>query len=329
MKHFNKLGSLVAATMIAAGLGFAGPAAADTFKLATATPLNNPESLAAQRFAKLVAERSDGRITVDVVVGGAAGGEREIAEALQFGTMHMAVLGGIVQNFDPALMVVEWDLLFKSNEHVRAAMYGEVGDLINQRLVDNVGVRNLAVLMRTPRLLTTNVPVETLADLDGLKIRVPEMPARVAIWSELGARPTPMAFPDVVPALQLGTIDGQENPIGLIHSAGIHEAVDYLADTEHLYGFMMLLVAEPVWQGLSAEDQELLQTAAREAAEFNDELVAESEAEIKAKVTEGMTVTNPDVAEWRERTKDVYQQFSDTEGFVEIYEGIVEIGEQY
>ena len=321
----STLVALVAALCLVAG----DAAAQKVFKLGLSSPPANPEAVAAVRFAELVEELSDGELRIDVLSGGQAGGEREIAEAMQIGTMDFGVLAGILQNFDPALMIVEWDLLFKNNDHVRTAMNGEIGETISQRLIDNVGIRKLAVFMRTPRLLTTNVPVEGVEDLEGLKIRVPEMRARVEIWKALGAQPTPMSFPDVVPALQLGTIDGQENPIGIISSAKMYEAVDYLADTKHLYGFMLLLVAENTWNGLSDEEKEIINQAAAQAAEFNDELVATSEAEMMSEVSAEMTVTNPDLGPWRAKAQDVYKQFSDVAGFTELYEQIVELGEQY
>ncbi|EWY41064.1 C4-dicarboxylate ABC transporter substrate-binding protein [Skermanella stibiiresistens SB22] len=319
--------SLVAGAVLAGVLGLGSvPAGAATFKLATGTPLHNPETQAAVKFAELVTERSNGDIKIDVLSGGQAGGEREIAESLQLGTMHFAVLGGIVQNFDPALMIVEWDFLFKDDEHVKRVLYGPVGEKINERLVDKMGVRNLAPLMRTPRLLTTNKPVEKLDDVKGMKIRVPEMPGRLALWEALGSKPTPMAFPEVVPALQLGTIDGQENPIGLIASAKMQEAVGNLAMTNHLPGFMMVLVAEDVWQDLSKEQQALVGQAAKDASAFNDELVKEQEKTQLAEVTAKMKVTEPDMGPWRAATADVYKKFENVEGFVDLYESIREVG---
>ena len=324
-------GSLARALL--AGVALAGtltlasvPACAETYKLATGTPLHNPETQAAVRFAELVTERSDGDIKIDVLSGGQAGGEREIAESLQLGTMHFAVLGGIVQNFDPALMVVEWDFLFRDDEHVKRVLYGPVGEKINERLIDRMGVRNLAPLMRTPRLLTTNKPVEKLDDIKGMKIRVPEMPGRLALWEALGSKPTPMAFPEVVPALQLGTIDGQENPIGLIASAKMQEAVDNLAMTNHLPGFMMVLVAEDVWQDLSEEQQTLIRQAAKDASAYNDEMVKEQEKAQLAEVTSKMNVTQPDMEPWRAATADVYKKFENVDGFVELYESIRDVG---
>lgn len=306
-----------------------GASAQTVFKLGLVGSPGNPETDAAIRFAELVNERSDGEYRIDVLHSGQAGGEREIAEGLQIGTMDFAVLAGILQNFDPALMIVEWDLLFKNNDHVRAAMNGEVGELISQRLVEKVGARKLSTFMRSPRLLTTNEPVESLEDLKGKKIRVPEMPARVAIWKSLGAEPTPMAFPEVVPALQLGTIDGQENPIGVITSSGIDEAVDYLADTKHLYGFMLLLAAETIWETIPEEDRDIFRKAADEAAVYNDELVEVSVKEGMDQVSKTLTITAPDLEPWREAAADVYKQFADTEGFTELYERIVELGKQY
>lgn len=316
----------VAATLV---LSIASAQAQTVFKLGLTSPPGNPEVVASQKFAELIAQKSNGRYRIDVLHSGQVGGEREIAEGMQIGTMHFAVLAGILQNFDPALMIVEWDLLFKSDDHVRAAMNGPIGERISARLVEKVGVRKLATFMRTPRLLTTRDPVNTLADLKGMKIRVPEMKARIAIWQALGARPTAMSFPEVVPALQLGTIDGQENPIGMIASAKIQESVHNLADTKHLYGFMLLLAAEPVWEGLNDADKKLFTEAAAEAAVFNDQLVAESEAKLLAEVTAKMKVSKPDLGPWRDATKDVYKQFSDVEGFTELYESVVELGKQY
>ena len=306
------------------------PAAAETvFKLGAVGSPGTPEVDAAIRFAELVEEKSDGNYRIDVLHSGQAGGEREIAEGLQFGTSDFAVIGGIVQNFDPALMIVEWDLLFKNNDHVRDVMNGPIGDDISARLQQNLGARKIATFMRSPRLLTTDAEVDELGDIAGMKIRVPEMPARIALWKALGAQPTPMAFPEVVPALELGTIDGQENPIGLITSTGIDEAVDYLADTKHLYGFMLLLASENAWGRIPEEDQGVFMEAAGEAAAYNDELV---EASVKSGMDEAaskMTVTEPSMDDWRAATANVYEQFSDVEGFTDLYTRIVEAGEKY
>jgi TRAP-type transport system periplasmic protein len=320
--------ALVAAVFSVSAL--IGSAHAETvYKLGLVGSPGTPEVDAALRFADLIKDKSHGEYRIDVLHSGQAGGEREMAEGLQYGTIDMAVLGGILQNFDPALMIVEWDLLFKSNDHVRAVLNGPIGDQISDRIVKNVGARKVATFMRSPRLLTTNKEVDELADLKGMKIRVPEMPARVAIWKALGAQPTPMAFPEVVPALQLGTIDGQENPIGLITSSGIDDAVEYLADTKHLYGFMLLLMSENMWEKMPADDQKMFLDAATEAAAYNDELVEKSVQSGMEKAGKKMTITHPDMGPWRAAAGDVYKQFADVNGFSELYNSIVEAGKDY
>ncbi len=310
--------------------GFAQPTTAQTvIKFAVAGALDQPETLAAKEFAKMVSERTKGAVRVDIMAAGSAGGEREIAEGLQIGTMHMAVLGGIFQNFDPAMMILEWDLLFKNDDHVKAVMYGPVGERIKKRLLDKVQVRVHSILMRTPRILTTNKPVNSLDDLKGMKVRVPEMPARVALWRALGARPTPMAWPEVLTGLTLGTIDGQENPAALIVTNKINEAVKNLALTNHLYGFMMMVSGDKFFSQLSAETRAVIQQAALEAGKWNDTYVKKTEAEFLDQLSKTMKITRPVMEPWRAATKDVYKQFSNVEGFTDLYQAIVEEGKKF
>ena len=308
-----------------------GPASAQQkiIKLGLTAAEGTPEVVASREFAKILAAKSNGAMRADVLAGGLAGGERDIVESQQIGSLQMSVVSGIVQNFDPAMMILEYEFLFKNEDHVRKAMNGPIGEQINKRLVEKTKLRYLSVFMRTPRLLTTRKPVNTLADLKGMKIRVPEMPARLALWRAMGASPTPLAFPEVFTGLQLGTIDGQENPIGLIYSAKFHEIVKYLAQTNHVYGFMLLTIADDFYKSLTPQQRTWVEASAKEAAVFNDKYVKDTEADFMGKVTKTMTVTKPDVGPWREATADVYKQFLNVQGFGDLYTAIVEAGKEY
>ncbi|MFB3816568.1 MAG: TRAP transporter substrate-binding protein [Candidatus Methylomirabilales bacterium] len=288
-----------------------------------------PEVVAAREFAKILEKKSNGVMRADVLAGGLAGGERDIVEGQQLGSIHFSVVSGIIQNFDPAMMILEYEFLFKSEDHVRKVFAGPVGQKINQRLANKAKLQWLSVFMRTPRLLTTRRPVNKLEDLKGMKIRVPEMPARLALWKALGAAPTPLAFPEVFTGLQLGTIDGQENPIGLIYSAKFHEIVKHLALTNHVYGFMLLTVSSDFYKSLSEQQRAWVNASALEAAAFNDKYVKETEADFMQKVTKTMTVSRPDVGPWREATKDVYKQFLNVEGFGDLYQSILDAGKDF
>lgn len=322
---------IAALFMVCATIGFmSSPALAQkVVKLGLTAAAGTPEEVSSREFAKILDKKSSGAMRADVLAGGLAGGERDIVEGQQLGSIHMSVVSGIIQNFDPAMMILEYEFLFKNENHVKKVFAGPIGEKINKRLNDKAKLRYLSVFMRTPRLLTTRRPVNKLDDLKGMKIRVPEMPARLALWKALGASPTPLAFPEVFTGLQLGTIDGQENPVGLIYSAKFHEIVKYLALTNHVYGFMLLTASEDFYKSLTPQQRTWIDESAKEAALFNDKYVKETEADFMAKVTKTMTVTKPDIGPWREATKHVYKQFLNVEGFGDLYLAIVDAGKEF
>ena len=328
MIKFKKLTILVALllmfVLVASSLVFADEQ--KVLRNGISAAQGTPEVMSAVKFGEILEQISGGKLTGKVLAGGLAGGERDIVEGQQLGTLEMSVVCGILQNFDPAMMILEYEFLFKNEEHIDKVFNGPIGEKITGRLIDKAGIRPLAIFMRTPRLLTTNREIRKLEDLKGLKIRVPEMPARVALWKALGASPTHLSFPEVFTALQTGTIDGQENPIGLIYSSKFYEVIDWIALTNHIYGFMILNISEPVYQSLSEQEKIWVKAAAELAKNYYDKLVKETEKEFMDIVSTKMTVTNPDVESWREATKDVYKKFTNIEGFEELYLDITEAG---
>lgn len=296
---------------------------------ASAYAPDDHQTLAVDEFARLVEEYTNGEVLINVAAGGVLGGERDVAEGIQIGTVDGAILGGILQNFDPAMAILEFPFLFKNTEHVNAVMQGEVGEAIRQRIVDETGIRALGYVMRTPRELTTLEPVESLEDLRGMQIRVPEMQAHLETWRALGANPTPIAFTEVYNALQQGVVDGQENPIGVIYANGFGEVVDYMAWTDHLVGFMLITISDAKYQQLTPAQQEALVRAAEDARVFNDQMLEELNEGWIAGLGEQVTYTNPDMQPWRDAVADVPLGFYQYDGFQELYEAIAAIGEDY
>jgi TRAP-type transport system periplasmic protein len=221
-------------------------------------------------FARLAEEYTDGEVVINIAAGGVLGGERDVAEGIQLGTIDGAILGGILQNFDPAMAILEFPFLFKNTEHVNAVMQGEVGEQIKDRLVEQTGIRALGYIMRTPRQLTTLRRVESLEDIRGMQIRVPEMQAHLETWRALGVNPTPIAFTEVYNALQQGVVDGQENPIGVIYANAFGEVVNYLAWTDHLVGFMLITISDHPLPAAHARAAGRLVRAAEDARVYND-----------------------------------------------------------
>ncbi|MGY6632161.1 MAG: TRAP transporter substrate-binding protein [Alkalilacustris sp.] len=325
MHHFKPLlTGAIAGAWLAVG---AAEAQDHALTFASAYAANDHQSLSLEEFARLAGDYTEGRVAIDVAVAGVLGGERDVAEGIQLGTVDGAILGGILQNFDPAMAILEFPFLFDDDDHVRRVMDGEVGEQIAERLVVETGIRPLGYIMRTPRVLTTNSPVTSLDDVQGASIRVPEMRAHLETWNALGANPTPMAFTEVYTALQLGTVDGQENPLGVIYANRFHEVASHLAQTDHLVGFMLITISDEVFGRLSEEDQEALIRAAADASAYNDEILAEQAAEWEEAVAAAMEFTRPDMAEWRAAVAGVPDRFDDVEGFRDLYEAIRDLSD--
>jgi TRAP-type C4-dicarboxylate transport system substrate-binding protein len=284
--------------------------AADPVKLVFASayaPVDH-QSQTLVKFGELADKYSNGQLKVNVVVGGVLGGERDVAEGIQVGTVNGAILGGILQNFDPAMSILEFPFLFKNEKHVRAVMEGPVGDKIRARLIAKTNIRILYYVMRTPRELTTKKPVKSLADVKGMKIRVPEMQAHLETWRALGATPTPLAFTEVYTA---------------------YEVTEYLALTDHLVGFMMIVMNNDTFKKLTPAQQKALDQAAKEASRYNDELLKKINADIEKQLFAKMKVTKINNAPWREAAKDVYKSFLKYDGFGDLYLSIRQVGEKY
>jgi TRAP-type C4-dicarboxylate transport system substrate-binding protein len=128
--------------------------------------------------------------------------------------------------------------------------------------------------------LTSNRPITTPDDLNGLKMRVPNVPLFLNVWKALGANPTPMAFSDVFTSLQNGTIEAQENPLALIKSANFNEVQKYINKTEHVRSWIYLAISEMSWEKLSEEDQAAVMEAASRAQAFEREAFMTEEAEL-------------------------------------------------
>ena len=300
-----------------------------TLRLGSSMADGTVEVLSAREFGRLLEQYSGGTMRVEFLVGGLGGGEREIVEGQQLGTMDMSVVSGILQNFDPAMMIMEYDLLFVNEEHVRKVFYGPVGQQIYDRLLRTTDIRILSMFMRTPRIMTTNRPINSTDDLRGLKLRVPEMAARTALWAALGASPTPMSFTEVYTALQTRVIDGQENPVTAAVNSRFYEVVDHLAITNHVFGFMFLTIAEQTWNRLTPQQREWMNRAAAEAAVFNDREVKVIERQEMEFISTRMNVTHPDTSGWRALTANVYRQFLNVEGFEPLYRAIIEAGREF
>jgi tripartite ATP-independent transporter DctP family solute receptor len=278
------------------------------------------------KFAELVDAKTNGEIKVQVYPNSTIGNDRDMAEGLQMGSVDFSLIAGVLGNFEPSLQIMEMPYLFKNEEHLRKVIYGPVGETLLANLLKSSSIRGLSFWDRGPRHLTTNKPVNTLADIKGLKIRVPEIPPMVAAWKAMGANPTPMAWGEVYTALQQNVIDAQENPIPIIYSGKIYEVQKNLALTRHKYEYVIFVMSERTWSKLTPAQQKAVSEAAAEATQYENKLVFEKTGEIlKELQANGMQVTEPDVTEWAKIAQTTHKEFAEKYG-IDIYNQIIEAG---
>ncbi|KZY35520.1 C4-dicarboxylate ABC transporter substrate-binding protein [Roseovarius sp. HI0049] len=281
-------------------------------RLAHVVNENDGFHAAATKFQELVAERSDGKITVEVFPNATLGDERTLLEGMQIGTIDMGVItNGPVSNFLDDIAVFEMPFLFPSAEKAYEVLDGPIGQELLDRLAE-VNLKGLAYAERGFRNLTNSErAINTPADLEGLKVRVMENPVYIDTFRELGANAIPMAWTEALTAMQQGTIDGQENPVGVVHSFQLNETQTNMTMTRHTYAPAIIVMSLSVWDDLSEEAQDIVIQAAQEAAEYERQLNADLESkQLEELRAAGMTVIDDaDLSAFSKAVAPVYDKY--------------------
>lgn len=291
MTLFSK--TLAGAAFVGAALFSAAAAQAVELKAGYSLPETSHYGVGATVFGEELAKLTDGKFTVKQFPANALGGEREMVEGAQIGTVDVVLTStGPVGNFVPETLITDIPFLFKSYEHAHAVLDGPIGEELLAKFPEH-GLIGLAWTENGFRNLTNSQrAVKTPADAAGLKVRTMENPVHMEAFGEIGILPTPMAFPELFTALQQGTVDGQENPIGVIVSAKFSEVQKYLSLTNHVYSPALIIVSPTVWDTLSDEEKEAFKQAGKTAAAAMREKVrADAESGVEMLRSQGMEVT--------------------------------------
>jgi TRAP-type transport system periplasmic protein len=291
-------------------------------RLGHVNSVTDPWNTSSEEFARLVEERSGGSIDVQVFPNAQLGGDRDMVEGMRIGSVDFALVAGVLSSVEPAMTILEIPYMFTSQDALNAALEGPGGQQLTAALQEK-GIRNLAWLDRGPRELTANRPVTRPEELDGAKIRVPEIPASVDAWRAMEANPTPMAFSEVYGALQQGVIDGQENPYAIVSSANLFEVQKYVMETDHVYGYVMLAMSEHAWERLTPEQRQVVTEAAQIVRQDHNRRVAADEEEYKAMLKDkGMTFVEVDRDAFRRAVQPVHEHYAQQFG-QELYDMLV------
>jgi len=306
----KKIVAMLAATMLFVLSGTS--MAAVELKFAHGGSLEHQYQIGAEYFKKLVEERSNGEIKVNIFPQGQLGGsERELLEGVRMGTIEIVSIaaGGALPSFVPEFQVLGIPYLFQSREQVYAVLDGEVGDELGALMLGK-GFQNLAFWEVGFRNFTNNIrPIEKPEDIKGLKIRVQESKSWMEFIKMLGGIPTPISFGELYSALQQKVVDGQENPIATIYSMKYYEVQKYLTLDGHTYE-AAAIIANPKWfSSLSEEHQKIIKDAARDAATYQREKLFEMDQERLDFIRKAGVeiVENPDKEAFAQATADLYR----------------------
>ena len=289
----------------------------------------NPKAEASLKFAELVAEKTSGRVKVEV--GGSAqfGDDVESLTNMRLGTLAFSANSqGATSGVVPQFSVIGLPFLFRDLGHAYKVVDGPVGEKINEA-AKSKGLVVLALWDNGIRHTSNNKrPITKPEDLAGIKVRTPPDTITLDIFKTLGANPGPLAFSELYIALQQGVFDGQENPLMNIYSSKLHEVQKYISLTGHKYETTPLLASKMIWDQLSKDDQKAIKEAAVEAGALNRRMSVTADVELRKKLAEaGVEINEVDQASFAAKTKPVYDKWA--KQFPELVELIVsEAGKQ-
>ena len=290
------------------------PTSAEPTVIKLGMTINEQDSffVCATKFSELVEERTNGAYDIQLFPNSSLGDERTMLESMQMGTLDSGIItSGPFVNFVPEFGVLDLPFLFPDNASAYKVLDGEIGKEILSKLEDH-DLKGLAYAERGFRNLTNSVrPVRTAEDIKDLKIRVMENEVYLSAFKAMDVNAVPMAWTEALTALQQGTIQGQENPVNVIHAYKMWDSQKHVTMTRHAYAAAVITFSEEKFNSLPADVQEIFVQAAQEAAEYERAWVAENEeAQIADLKANGMElIEEPDLESFRQAVQTVYEQY--------------------
>jgi tripartite ATP-independent transporter DctP family solute receptor len=272
--------------------------------------LSYPTTQGLVKMGDLLAEWTEGRITVEVYHSAQLGSEKETIEQTQFGAIDInrVNLNPLTQ-LEPELKLFALPYIFRDEAHMEKTLNGQIGEEMLGKL-ERRNLIGLGYYNSGQRSFYARKPLRSMADLKGLKIRVQKAQLMLAACEAVGASPTPMAFEEVYTSLQTGVIDGAENNFPSWITKGHYEVAKHYLMDEHSRVPEVILFSKLTWEKLSEEDRALIRKAARESVPYQWKLWSEKVEESLRKAEEAgcQIVRLEDKTEFVDAMRDVYAE---------------------
>lgn len=280
-------------------------------RVAHTSSVTHPNQAGLRLMAELVKEKTNGEIEIKVFGGGVLGGERDVNESVQLGTIEMTLTTtGVLENFVPSMGILSLPFLFTDTEHFREFERSEVAlDLLATS--EKHGYKGLGFcvpVFREP--LTKGNPIDKPADFEGKKIRLMEVPIHMDTYAALGASPTPIAYSEVYSSLQLGVVDGCENALASLMDMKFYEVTDSLTRLPVFSNACILVMNLDIYNKLTEDQQNAIMESARIGLDLIDEgYLARGEEALKVMKDAGIDISTPQSIEpFIEATQSVYDK---------------------
>ena len=282
------------------------------FKMAHAEAIGSPITNAFEKWGKILEKRSNGRIKAKHFPAGQLGNYTQLIEGNRLGTIQ-ATAGGpdTEQSLAPEIAITGLGFIFKDETHVDRILQGEIGKEISEIARKKTGVEFVAYGEVGFRHLLANRPIANLAELKGLKLRVPELKLWVDFWKALGANPTPLAYAEQYNALSTGVIDGLEADFFSINGFKWYEKAKYLTLTYHWFLPKAIRVNAKWLDGLPDDLQKIVRETAKEVF-AEQRRISRAKTANALEVLEGhgvevLQVTDPE--NWKTATAPLYDEY--------------------
>ena len=310
-RHFLSLA--VAAT---AGVMLAAPVQAQTptkLKWAHVYEVSEPFHKWSVWAAEEIGKRTNGRYQIDVFPASQLGKETDINQGLKLGTVDIIISGSSFAARDyPPIGVGYYPFTFRDADHLLKYAKSDVFAELAKGYEDKSGNKITALNYYGTRHTSSNRPIAKCADMKGLKMRVPDVPAYLAMPRSCGANTTPIAFAEVYLALQNGTVEAQENPLTTIEAKKFFEVQKHIVLTGHIVDHLNTVVSGKTWNSLSDADKKIFTEVTQEAAAKSTADIIKREKELEGEFKQkGLTVTGIDRVEFLEAVNKntTFEQF--------------------
>ena len=284
-------------------------------KLAHVEAMDRSIHTSAEDFKKFVEEKTNGRVEVQLFPNGQLGGDKDVLEGIQLNTIQMSIMGAsVLGSFDDKFGVLDLPYLFDSYEDMSKAVCGPLGDLYNSWLLE-YGFMGLGFEYDGARSISNNVrPINSVADVKGLKLRVMQTQVYISMMNLMGANPTPMSFTELYTSLAQGVVDGQDNPPSIAYTNNFQEVQKYYSWTRHTFQNGVIVTSKAFMDSLPGDIRDVIIEGALMMQNTQRDFERSLESDYEKKIGESGTCTVNEVPAanmkgFRDAVAPIYDEF--------------------